>query len=75
MQYLTARELADRLPFSPRYINNQLREQYLEEGRHFVRPFGGKKVLYLWENIEQDLLTAQKIGVGIPMANGGMCHG
>ena len=41
-----------------------------------MRPFGGRKILYLWENIERDM--AATIGVdrlALPMANGGVLHG
>ncbi|AHK78915.1 hypothetical protein M911_06830 [Ectothiorhodospira haloalkaliphila] len=73
MTYLTTEELAKRLSYNPRYINNVLRPKHLDEGRHYVRPFGGRKVLYIWENIEQDMFCDQP--VGIPMANGGVCNG
>lgn len=71
--YLTTEELSTRLKYTKRYINNVLRPQCLAEGRHFVRPFGGRKILYIWETIEQDMF--QEARAIIPMANGGVCHG
>ena len=47
------------------------------EGTHYVRPFGGRKILFLWEAIERDMIC---VGVAesraaIPMANGAVLHG
>jgi hypothetical protein len=41
------------------------------EGRHYFKPFGGKKILYIWENIEADMqkFSADRAPV-IPMARG-----
>ena len=74
MEYLTAEELGHRLKFNARYINNVLRTKHFDEGRHYVRPFGGRKVLYIWENIETDMFDADTVSTGIPMANGGVCN-
>lgn len=27
----------------------------LIEGVHYIRPFGGRKILYIWEQIEKDM--------------------
>ncbi len=50
--YLTAKQLADRLHYHPVYINQSLKDSIFLEGIHYVRPFGGRKILYLWEEIE-----------------------
>lgn len=75
--YLTTDELAARIKYDVRTIRERLKDSVLIEGTHYFRPFGGRKILYLWENIERDM-----IGVGvaesrtfIPMANGGVLHG
>ena len=73
MTYIDVNELAVRLSYNPRYITNRLRPERLTEGRHFVRPFGGRKVLYIWEAIEEDML--EEAGAAIPMANAGFCNG
>jgi len=54
--YLTARELADRIKYKPNVINNMLKDSVLIEGVHYVRPFGRRKVLYLWEAVERTMI-------------------
>ncbi len=71
--YLTTAELAERIKYNPRTIRNQLLDCKLLEGIHYIRPFGGRKILFLWEKIEEDMLL--KVVAGIPMAGGGVCHG
>lgn len=73
--FLTTEELSQRIKYDPRTIREQLKDAVLIEGIHYIRPFGRRKILYLWEAIEQDLLVAGTSGLAIPMANGGVCHG
>ena len=28
----------------------------LFEGVHYIRPFGGRKILYIWERVEESML-------------------
>ena len=42
----------------------------LLEGRHYFRPFGGRKILYIWENVEQDMFKAMAAISAIPMTQG-----
>ncbi|SFB87349.1 hypothetical protein SAMN05660443_0653 [Marinospirillum celere] len=74
--YLTVKQLAERLHYNPRYITQSLKDRVLFEGVHYVRPFGGRKVLYVWEAIEDEMsrYSTQPM-TGIPMSNGGYCHG
>lgn len=73
---LTAKELGQRIKFSPFYINNTLRDSIFIEGVHYIRPFNGRKILYIWETVEEELyLSARKNQTYIPMANGKICHG
>lgn len=53
--YLTARELAERIKYKPHVINNMLKDSVLLEGVHYIRPFGRRKVLYLWEMVEHTM--------------------
>ncbi|WP_417596204.1 hypothetical protein [Oceanospirillum sp.] len=53
--YLTTQELADRIKYDTRTIRNQLKDSVLFEGIHYIRPFGGRKILYIWEKIEADM--------------------
>jgi hypothetical protein len=74
--YLTTLELASKIKYDERTIRERLKDSVLLEGTHYVRPFGGRKILYLWENIERDMRLATGIDrVAIPMANGGVAHG
>lgn len=58
--YLTTRELADRIKYKPTVINNMLKDAVLIEGVHYIRPFGRRKVLYLWEAVERAMLAGAK---------------
>ncbi|NLD14656.1 MAG: hypothetical protein GX665_06130 [Gammaproteobacteria bacterium] len=73
--YLTTEELSERIKYDVRTIRQNLKDSVLLEGKHYIRPFGGRKILYLWEVIEEDMLAMSTSSFAIPMANGGICHG
>ena len=73
--YLTTEQLAERIHYDPRTIRNQLKDSVLLEGIHYVRPFGRRKLLFIWETIERDLTAQSSQSFSIPMANGGVCYG
>ena len=73
--YLTTEELSVRIKYDARTIRERLKDSVLLEGVHYIRPLGGRKILYLWEKIEEDMARAAKRSFTIPMANGGVCHG
>lgn len=74
--YLTTEQLATRIHYDPRTIRNRLKDSVLLEGVHYIRPFGGRKLLFLWEPIQRDIgLASATPAMGIPMANGGFVHG
>jgi hypothetical protein len=73
--YLTTEELSQRIKYDQRTIRERLKDSVLLEGTHYIRPFGGRKILYIWEQIEMDMATSVGESFGIPMANGGVCHG
>ncbi len=75
LTYLTTDELSVRIKYDPRTIRDRLKDSVLIEGTHYIRPFGGRKILYIWENIERDMGRASEESFAIPMANGGVCHG
>ena len=56
--YLTTEELSQRIKYDQRTIRNQLKVSVLIEGIHYIRPFGGRKILYVWEQIEKDMKKA-----------------
>lgn len=73
--YLTTDELSARIKYDPRTIREQLKDSVLLEGVHYIRPFGGRKILFIWERIEHDMaLSAAEPVFGIPMADGSVCH-
>jgi hypothetical protein len=53
--YLTTQELSDRIHYDTRTIREQLKDTVLFEGIHYFRPFGGRKILFIWETIEEDM--------------------
>lgn len=74
--YLTTAELAARIKYDARTIRERLKDSVLFEGRHYIRPFGGRKILYIWDAIEKDMAKASKEeSFAIPLANGGVMHG
>jgi len=74
--YLTTEELANRLRYDPRYVRNNLKDTVLLEGVHYFRPFGRRKILFIWEAVERDMKKlAVESSVSIPMSGGRVCHG
>jgi len=51
--YLTTQELAEKIRYDVRTIRNQLKDSVLLEGIHYIRPFRGRKILFIWEKIEE----------------------
>lgn len=76
MTYLTTIQLALKIKYDERTIRERLKDSVLIEGTHYIRPFGGRKILYIWEAIERDMAAASAaVSGGIPMANGQAIHG
>jgi hypothetical protein len=73
--YLTTDELSDRIKYDARTIRERLKDSVLLEGIHYIRPFGGRKILFIWEKIETDMGVASADSILVPMANGSVCHG
>ncbi len=73
--YLTTEALAERIHYNPRTIRTHLKDSVLLEGTHYFRPFGGRKILYIWEVIERDMMKTANDDLSIPMASGDVCHG
>lgn len=80
--YVTTEELSHLIKYDQRTIRERLKDSVLLEGRHYIRPFGGRKILYLWEAIEADMSASptddthhtRKRTLPIPMANGATCN-
>lgn len=82
--YITTDELATRIHYDARTIRTRLKDAVLLEGVHYIRPFGGRKLLFIWDAIQRDIgkFSAQRAPGGaaaqaesIPMANGRRAHG
>lgn len=66
--YLTTDELSQRIRYTPATIRNQLKDNVLLEGTHYFRPFGGRKILFVWEAIERDMQPACGDSIAMPTA-------
>ncbi len=73
---MTTEELAKRLRYDAHYIHTALKDAVWLEGIHYIRSFWRRRVLYIWETIEQDMVkVSMEQKPSIPMANGGVCYG
>lgn len=72
--YLTTEQLAERIHYDTRTIRDRLKDSVLLEGTHYFRPFGGRKLLFIWEAIQRDIKQCS-LPNEIPMAGGGVAHG
>jgi hypothetical protein len=73
--YLTTAELSEKIKYDTRTIRERLKDSVLIEGIHYIRPFGGRKILYVWDAIQRDMAKFSSQSMGIPMANGGLING
>ena len=55
--YLTTEELSQRIKYDSKTIRNQLKDAVFIEGIHYNKPFGGRKILFIWQKIEELMLT------------------
>jgi hypothetical protein len=75
-ELLTTDELSARIKYDARTIRERLKDSVLLEGVHYIRPFGGRKILFVWDRIAQDMVKPAAASMtAIPMANGGVLHG
>jgi len=78
-ELLTTEELSARIKYDVRTIRERLMDSVLIEGTHYFRPFGGRKILFIWGAIRRDMMGSRqgypRASLGIPMANGGVLHG
>ena len=75
-ELLTTDELSARIKYDVRTIRERLKDSVLLEGVHYIRPFGGRKILFVWDRIAADIGKPSSTALaGIPMANGGVLHG
>lgn len=63
--YLTTDQLAERIHYNARTIRNELVDSCLFEGQHYIRPFGRRKILFIWDRIEKDMLLLSDDSVAL----------
>lgn len=73
--YLTTEELSARIKYDCKTIRQQLKDSVLIEGKHYIKPFGRRKILFIWEEVESEMLSGVCSELAIPMANGAYVHG
>lgn len=66
--YMTTEELAQKIHYNARTIRNELVDECLIQGRHYIRPFGRRKLLFIWETIEEDMLADASGSIAMPIA-------
>jgi hypothetical protein len=52
---LTTEELSNRIKYKERYIRECLKDSVFKEGVHYIQPFGRRKLLFIWDEIEKIL--------------------
>lgn len=60
-EYLTTRELSERIKYDERYIRESLKDKILKKGTHYIKPFGGRKTLYLWQAVKDAMIGLMEI--------------
>lgn len=69
--YLTTEQFAKRISYNPRTNRNRLKDSIFVGIVHYFRPSGGRKFVYVWEAIEQDLQKhSARQAPAIRIANG-----
>lgn len=54
-ELLTTDELSERIKYDSRTIRDRLKDTVLIKDVHYVRPFGGRKILFKWGPIARDM--------------------
>jgi len=74
--YVTTQELSKKIKYDSKYIRNCLLDSVFVEGIHYIKPFGRRKILFIWEAIEEEMLKSSAVQVPlIPLSAGGVLHG
>jgi hypothetical protein len=64
--YLTTEQLAQRIHYHPRTIRVDLLDKYLIEGEHYIRAFGSRKYLFIWEAVEKTMCGRTDVAIQMP---------
>lgn len=73
--FLSPEMLSERIPYSTRHIREYLKDRIFIEGYHYVRAPGGRRIMFIWERVEEALGTAHTLDMRIPLAAGGFVNG
>jgi len=74
--FLTTEELSTKIKYDSKYIRQNLMGTIFIENVHYIRPFGRRKILFIWETIESEMMNRIiHEPTLIPMASGGLIHG
>ncbi len=74
--FLTTEELSTKIKYDSKYIRQFLMDTVFIENIHYIRPFGRRKILFIWEAIEAEMVKSIQLEPAlIPMASGGLVHG
>jgi len=55
--YLTTDELSTRIKYDTRYIRERMKDRIFKKGVHYIQPFGGRKILYIWNEVEKLMVS------------------
>lgn len=72
---LKPKELGEIFDLKPETILRTKLDTVLIENIHYIRPLGGKKILFIWEHIQRNMLNGTLGQTAVPMSRGGYCHG
>lgn len=58
--YLTTEELASRIKYEARYIREKMKDRVFKKGIHYIKPFNGRRILFIWNEIEKIMNTKEE---------------
>jgi hypothetical protein len=64
--YITTEQLAERIHYHPRTIRVELLNKHLFEGIHYIRAFGRRRYLFIWEEVEKTMCQQSDIAIKMP---------
>ena len=65
--YITTEELSARIHYHPRTIRHELIDKHLFEGQHYIRAFGRRKFLFIWEEVEKTMVAESDTAITMPV--------
>lgn len=64
--YITTEQFAERIHYHPRTIRVELLNRHLFEGIHYIRAFGRRRYLFIWEEVEKTMCQQSDIAIKMP---------